>query len=107
MSTPINLSGTWIGNQGSEVTLTHHGNTIKGINWGGPANPDLRGSCQLSGGPTEYHGTYKNQKGEYHGSGTITFQVISKDVVWASAEGTVTYRGTQTPWSDSGNMRRK
>jgi len=102
-----NLSGTFVGNQGAEATLTHNGSSITTTNWGGPANPNLRGSMCLTGGPTEFRGTWQNSMADWRGNGTVTFRVINKDLIFVYAEGTVTYRGVTSRVRDSGYMSRK
>jgi hypothetical protein len=80
-STMQNLSGVWVGNGGAEATL--------------------------AGGPAEYHGTWQNQNGDFHGAGTIHFKVIDASVIWVTAEGIITHAGTQAAWKDSGNIVRE
>jgi hypothetical protein len=106
-STTQNLSGVWVGNGGAEAMLTHVDSRIEVSTWGGAANPNLRGTATLTGGPAEFHGTWQNSNGDFHGAGAIHFKVIDAHVIWVTAEGIVTHAGTQAAWKDAGNMVRR
>jgi hypothetical protein len=103
----IDLSGTWVGNRGSEVVSTGNGTAAA---WGGPANPTLRGTAQSSGGPDMnglYHGTWKNQQGNYRGWGTSTCKIINPDLAFVTVQGWVTDGNITVPYHDSGYVHRK
>ncbi len=97
----VNLSGTWVGKGGSQVTFTHRGSSLSGPAWGGPNNSTLSGSVALSGGPTVFHGSYQNQQGNFRGWGSITVTVDGRNTIFVSYRGFVSSGGRTVPVSDS------
>jgi hypothetical protein len=106
----VNLSGTWVGKDGAEVTFTHHGGSLSGPAWGGANNPTLTGSMNLtlsSDRPMIFRGRYENKKGNLRGFGEVTITVHDKDTIFCSYKGVVTDGRQSTPIQDSGFAKRK
>lgn len=108
--TAVNLTGTWVGNGGSETKFTHNGSSLKGTSWGGPANSTLTGSMTLTGGdgrPVIYRGTYEGRQGNLRGSGTITITIYDQDKIFVRYTGIVTDGKQTTSIDESGFAHRK
>lgn len=102
------LTGTWTGTDNTtQVTISHQGNTLRVAGWGGPKNPELRGTGLLTGGPKVFRGTWENRKGEWSGKGTQTITLIDANTIYTVFEGFVYYRGNKTPVRGAGYARRK